>query len=57
VTLAGHLLFDQMQEALRIYVNETLLKRVEIIVHKWRSTDCAQGAAILSLNQIYKESS
>lgn len=57
VTLAGDLLFNQMQKALRIYVNETLLKRVEIIVHKWRSTDCAQGAAILSLNQINKESS
>ena len=57
VALAGDLLLDPMQEALKIYVNETLLKWVEIIVHKWRPTDCAQGAAILSLKQIFKGSS
>jgi predicted NBD/HSP70 family sugar kinase len=52
MTLAQNLLFDPMQEALKIYVNENLLKMVEIIIYNWCPTDCAYGAAILSLKQV-----
>jgi predicted NBD/HSP70 family sugar kinase len=52
MTLAKDLLFNPMQEALKIYVNENLLKMVEIIIYKWCPSDCAYGAAILSLMQI-----
>jgi predicted NBD/HSP70 family sugar kinase len=54
VTLAGDLLFAPMQEALQIYVNEELLKRVEVSISKSQPTVCAQGAAILVLKQVYK---
>jgi predicted NBD/HSP70 family sugar kinase len=54
VTLAGDLLLAPMQEALEIYVNEELLKRVEVSISKSQPTACAQGAAILALKQVYK---
>ena len=54
VALAGDLLFAPMQEALKIYVNEMVLNRVEINIHQSQPGQCAQGAAILALKQVYK---
>ena len=54
VAFAGDLLFAPMQEALKIYVNQKLLKWVEISIYKSQPTECAQGAGILALKQVYK---
>lgn len=51
---AGDLMFVPMNKAIKAHVNEDLFSSVEIVIHKWRDTDWARGAASLVLQEIYK---
>jgi predicted NBD/HSP70 family sugar kinase len=51
---AGDLMFVPMNKAIEAHVNKDLFSSVEIVIHKWRDTDWARGAASLVLQEIYK---
>ncbi|NNF98521.1 MAG: ROK family transcriptional regulator [Desulfobacteraceae bacterium] len=51
---AGSLMFDTMNRTFRMYANPDLYDSTEIIIHKWKDTDWARGAASLVLQEVYK---
>lgn len=51
---AGDLMFTPMRHAIDTYANVGLRGTLEVVIHKWRDTDWARGAASLVLQELYK---
>ncbi len=51
---AGDLMFARMEEVLSRQTNPAHERATEIVIHKWRDTDWARGAASLVLQELYR---